>query len=577
MGSQVVYTNKARCRDCYRCVRVCPVKAIRMQKGQAFVVEERCISCGTCIRECPQGAKTFRKDLDVASKLIEEKSGMIVASVAPSFVSVFSEWEQKRLPSALRRLGFDRVEETAVGAHHVALETAEYVNKFDRSHICTACPAIVNYVERYESEKKDLLVPVVSPMIAHARIIKEQTPTAKVIFFGPCVAKKAEAEWPQHLGTVDCVLTFTELLEWLDQQEIKLSHLEESSFDSLPQGDAHLFPLEGGLLRTASMETDPLSQRIVPVSGFQEVQMALNGIAEQNRIIEPLFCTQGCINGPALPEENGVYRRRQDVLRYAQLNQGRVSPESLTPSLATSFISDKVEGDRNFMDFSEEEIQQVLERTGKAKPEDQLNCGSCGYSSCREKAIAVLRGMAEVEMCLPWMRRLAEQRSDRIIDSSPNGILMLDERLQIISMNAAFRRFFMCSEALYGKKISYLMDPEPFERLEAGEEELIEMTVEHEKYQLHFHQLMYALRDSNQYVGIFVNITDSLASKAQLAKMKDQTISQARALLDHQIRMAQNIAKTIGESTARTEELVQNILSQASDRQENIWEPFTSK
>lgn len=576
MSSQVVFTNKARCRDCYRCVRVCPVKAIRMQKSQAFVVEERCIACGTCIRECPQGAKSFRQDLESAELLLKSP-GIKVASVAPSFVALFPEWEQKRLPSALRRLGFDRVEETAIGAFHVAQESKNFIESHDRSHICTACPAIVNYVEHYESEKKDLLVPVVSPMIAHARLIKEQAPQAKVIFFGPCVAKKSEAEWPQNQGMVDCVLTFTELYQWLERAGVDLARMEESRFDGNPCGDARLFPLVGGMLRTATLSTDPLSEKVLSVSGFEEVQGALDGIAEQNRIVEPMFCPQGCINGPCLPDDRGVYRRRQDVLRYAQTNRGSERTQSLPLSLATSFVSGKVDEDPHSKEVTEEEIRQVLERSGKAKAEDQLNCGSCGYHSCREKAVAVIRGMAEVEMCIPSMRRLAEQRSDRIMESSPNGIVILDERLQIIGMNPAFRRFFMCSEAVYGRKISYLMDPEPFERLAAGEEDLIELTVEHNKYNLVFHQLLYPLPENHQYVGIFVNITDSRASQEKLEQMKDQTIKQARELLDHQIRMAQGIAKYIGESTARTEELVHDILNLASDRQEGIWEASTSK
>ena len=213
-SDQVVYTNKARCRDCYRCGSVCPVKAIKLQKAQAFVVEERCIACGTCIRECPQQAKCFRSDLELASRLAAERNGHLAASIAPSFVSPLSPWERERIPSALRQLGFTFVAETAVGAFQVAKETAAILAAHpDRSHICSACPAVVRYIESYEPDKTEYLTPVVSPMIVHAKHLKKKLgENTKVIFFGPCVAKKSEAEWPQNAGWVDCVLTFGEML-----------------------------------------------------------------------------------------------------------------------------------------------------------------------------------------------------------------------------------------------------------------------------------------------------------------------------------------------------------------------------
>ncbi len=583
---QVVFTNKARCRDCYRCVRVCPVKAIRMHKEQAFVVPERCISCGTCIRECPQGAKSFRNDVEHAARLIASKQ-IVSASVAPSFAAVFSDWEQKRLASALRKLGFSYVAETAVGAYHVAKKTADIIhNRPNRSHICTACPAVVRYVERYQPDLVDLLVPVVSPMLAHARHLKERLGLeTKVVFIGPCVAKKAEAEDPQNEGFVDCVITFTELVEWLKRESISMASLEESAFDETPEGDARFFPLVGGSVRTAAMSTDLLAQNVVSVSGFSEVQEALAGIRGASAVVvEPLFCPQGCINGPAVAVESNVYQRRKDVLDYAGQNQGQPPANDEDYShLITRFNPQAIDGE-----VAEEEIRRILEKTGKTRPEDQLNCGACGYSTCRDKAKAVVRGMAEVEMCIPYMKRLAEQRTDRIIETSPNGIVILDERLNIIHMNPAFRRFFMCSEAVCGKRISYLMDPDPFEKLASGSETSIELVVKHERYNLIAHQILYPLREEKQYVGIFVNITHSQASQEKLTQLRAQTILQARELMEHQISMAQQIGKFLGESTARGEALVENLMRLAGDEKNAsdgkgkkgnnwLWDIFTSK
>ncbi|MCE5240931.1 4Fe-4S binding protein [bacterium] len=585
--NQVVFTNKARCRDCYRCVRVCPVKAISMHKGQAMVEPERCLACGTCIRECPQGAKQFRNDIECAVRLIG--SGRPVAvSLAPSFAAAYSDWERKRLPSALRKLGFSHIAETAIGAYQVAAMTAELVrHQPDRAHVCTACPAVVSYVEKYDPELVPSLTPIVSPMMAHARHIREKLgPQAGVVFIGPCVAKKAEADRPEFAGLVDCVLTFRELAEWMEREGISLAACEESDFDDEPEGEARFFPVTGGSIRTSHLNTDLLAADVVPVTGIDEIRAALDSLKEHPRpvIIEPLFCAQGCINGPAITCDANVYDRRQDLMGYAHDHQGR-TPEGevpARPALRTEFTPAGLDADQP---IREEEIKRILALTGKVAPEDELNCGACGYNSCRDKAIAVLRGMAEPEMCIPYMRRLAEQRTDRIIETSPNGIVILDERLTIIAMNPAFRRFFMCSEACLGKPISYLMDPDPFERLASGAEEIVEMTARHDRYKLVTHQIMYALREEHQYAGIFVNVTSTHDSQKKLTELRAQTLTQARELLEHQLSMAQKMAQFLGESTAQGEQLVEHLVELTGEDEEKrsaegsdwLWDTYTPR
>jgi PAS domain S-box-containing protein len=565
-SGQVVFTNKAHCRDCYRCLRVCPVKAIRMENGQAYVVPERCISCGTCIRECPQGAKQFRNDIERASRIIES-SDVVAASIAPSFAAVFSEPEQKRLASALRKLGFSYVGETAVGAYQVAQETARLCNlQPDKSHICTACPAVVRYVELYEPNKLDILTPIVSPMIAHARHIKSKLgKNAKVIFIGPCVAKKSEADRPENKSIVDCVLTFSELLDWFEREEISLSMCEESRFNEEPQGDARFFPLTGGSMRTASLNTDLLAADTVSVTGIGDIREAFADCGSQStpQVIEPLFCEQGCVNGPAIRVKSSLFRRRHDVIDYAADHPGLCasSSETVYPDLTARFRPNASFED----EVTEEQIREVLEKTGKASPENQLNCGACGYSSCREKAAAVVNGMAELEMCIPYMKRLAEQRTDKIIETSPNGIVILDERLSIIHMNPAFRKFFMCSEAVLGRPISYLMDPDPFEKLSPEKTGMITTVIRHDRYNLRCHEILYTLPEEKQYVGIFVDITGSNVSKEKLDRLRAQTVTQARELLEHQINMAQTIAKFLGESSGQGEALLEKLIEIAGD------------
>jgi len=581
--SPVVYTNKAECRDCYRCLRVCPVKAIRMDNGQASVDPDRCIACGTCIRECPQGAKQFRNDIESAIDLLQ--SGKRVAvSLAPSFAAFYSDWQRRRIASALRHLGFIHVAETATGAWHVAKESLK-LRFSDRPSICTACPAVVSLVEKYLPARVDNLLPVVSPMLAHAAIIRQRLgPDAGVVFIGPCIAKKKEADNSRGEHKIDCALTFQELEEWLAKEEIKLDRLEDSNFDDQPTGESRLFPLPGGLTRTAGTGSDSLDPDIVAVSGTDEVFTLLENFdnQRQNLLIEPLFCSHGCISGPGAPKRENLLQKRHEIIAYAQkMPKSSTEPAKNDLSLRACFSA---ESNIDQIEFSEEEIRKVLAATGKMTPADELNCGACGYESCRDKAIAVLRGFAELQMCIPYMRRLAEQRTDRIIETSPNGIVILNDKLGIISMNPAFRRMFLCSEAVLGRHISYLVDPQPFEKVLTGRQTLIEQTVSHERYNLVAHQIVYQLQAENQLVGIFVNITPSRRSQEELDKLRAGMIQQAREMLEHQMQMAQELARHLGESTAQGEVLIENLLKLASANseqdkktREKPWDTFTSK
>jgi len=257
--------------------------------------------------------------------------------------------------------------------------------------------------------------------------------------------------------------------------------------------------------------------------------------------------------------DKNIFERRKDIIEYdtnmhdflaeLPLEDGRL--------FGAAYKEDK----HGAREVTEEEIQQVLERTGKYDLQQQLNCGACGYDSCREKAIAVVLGMAEPEMCIPYMRRIAEHRSDQIFSTTPNGVVILDEDLNILSINAAFKKFFLCSDAVLGRHISYLMDPAPFEKLIAGVADLLDITVTHRHYNLQCRELFYILKEERQIVGIFINITSQQEHEKKLNDIRSQTIEQANELLEHQITMAQTIAKFIGESTAKGEELVRKLLS----------------
>jgi len=282
-------------------------------------------------------------------------------------------------------------------------------------------------------------------------------------------------------------------------------------------------------------------------------------------LLEPLMCSSGCINGPGLPRSANIYTRKKSVVHYS-LNSPKedISDNEVSISLSTSFDYNAT---FKIHEFPDEEIRRILEKTGKQYKEDQLNCGACGYSSCLDNARAILGGMVEIESCIPYMRRLAEQRTDKIIETSPNGIVILNKELEILHMNQAFSKFFMCTNSIIGKRISYLMDPEPFIKLKESEIDQIEETVHHQNYDISCHQILYKLPEENQFIGIFVDITKNVSDVEKLDSLRKKTIQQAQELLDHQVEMAQQLAKLLGENAAKGEALVENLLELTQDKQ----------
>jgi iron only hydrogenase large subunit-like protein len=577
--SQVILVDKATCRDCYRCIRVCPVKAIKMHEGQASIVAERCISCGTCVRECPQSAKKYRNDLENARQLLAS-GNRIACSVAPAFAGFFTVRMRLRIPSVLRLLGFSHVSETAIGAFYAAQATARFweVRGKEQPLVISACPACVEYILHYQPQCASYIAPVDSPMIAHAKYIRRRLGSdTKVVFLGPCIAKKVEGESADGAGHIDAVLTFEEFTQWLAEENVDIASCEESGFDDVPRGAARYFPLEGGCIKTAGWPDDRLNENVAAVSEIRNVRHALES-CRPGQIVEPLFCPNGCICGPGGGSHDSPADLRSNVIQFSKTGFQRESEEPISAEQIEK-ESRLTTDDEQFIEtlskyyqpttlhkrkeVTETQIREVFEKTGKTLPEDRLDCSSCGYPSCRDMAIAVVEGLATPEMCLPFFRKTAEQRIDRVIETSPNGIVTLDEHLNIISMNPSFRQFFRCSNAVCGRPISYLMDPEPFERLLAEPDKKIETVTHHESYNLVCHEVLYTLPAEKQFVGIFMNITMLQKNETQLDQLRQQTVKQARELLEQQVRMAETIASCLGENTARAESLLETLMENA--------------
>ncbi len=579
----VVSTNPARCRDCYRCVRICPVKAVRVASGQAEVVPELCIECASCVRACPQQAKVVRDDL-TGVKAALAAGRTVVASVAPSVAAYFPVQGDpaagltsfEPLAHALAALGFAGSGETALGAAMVGPAHKEWtVGHPERwPVIASSCPVVVNLVEQVYPDLVDHIAPVVSPMIAHGRYLKQvYGQDAFVVFIGPCIAKKGEATDTVAAGAVDAALTFDELERWLAERDITLEQTSAVSPVGTSSGEtsdgpspARLFPLEGGLLATAKLETDLLSTNILTGSGMGVCQNVLDGIragALQVAVVELMACSGGCINGPALENRPSVAISRQRVQRYAAARGKQAVPDrSEWPDLFRTY------SDRSVPEpaFTEEQIQAALRQVGKYSSEDELNCGSCGYASCREKAIATLKGMAEPTMCIPYMRARAESLNSVVMDLTPNAIVIVDGDLRIQDMSTSAERMFGQSRtSAHGKPLQQVIPvitdfvhvrdtgvpvQNKIVRMpklnNGGGELIVEKTivkVAGPSVTQGSHDLMLA---------IFRDVTEREQQRQELETLRTETLQRTQEVIAKQMRVAHEIAGLLGETTAET-------------------------
>jgi len=408
----IVTTIPEKCKRCYTCVRECPAKAIKVEGGQAMVIEERCIACGNCVKVCAQKAKSIEDSIQNVNRILAGDK-KVFACLAPSFPAAFFPTKPEKIVSAVKKLGFSEVWEVALGADLIG---QKYLKLFEDSLakgkqvISTPCPAIVSYVSKYMPNLFQNLAPIVSPMVAVARAIHYRYGhNIRVVFIGPCIAKKNEIRDPYIKGVVDAVLTYKELLKMLDDAGINPEMLPEGSFDSPACGIGRSFPVSGGLLKTAGLSTDILENNILITEGKERVLAALRELSEgksKANLLDVLFC-EGCINGPKMINEMSVFSRKEIIVNFVKRKSINDTPEMLKKSLEEFKELDLT---RKFTKEwvtlphpTEEEIIKVLHEMKKYKPEDQLNCGACGYPTCREKAIAVCQGLAEPSMCLPYL------------------------------------------------------------------------------------------------------------------------------------------------------------------------------
>lgn len=544
--SQYLKLKKSNCKNCYKCIRHCPVKSIRFFENQAFIVEDECILCGQCFVVCPQNAKEIKNDVETAKALIASGKP-VIASIAPSFVANYEGVTITALRNALKKLGFAGAEETAEGATVVKQKYDEMVEKGEQELIISSCCHSVNLlIQKHFPEALPYLAKTVSPMQAHSLEIKQRNPEAKTVFIGPCISKKAEAE--DYPDIVDCVLTFEELSGWLEEKGISIEPCEDGENEG---GKARLFPTGGGILRT--MECKNKDYTYIHVDGVENCVNALKEIVDgkMNKcFIEMSACYGSCISGPIIERNrHACVSNTITVDKYAKDKDFDALPlDDAKMNKEMKFI-----GVKRLMPGSKA-IDEILKKMGKRTPSDELNCGSCGYNTCREKAIAVFNGKADLSMCLPFLKEKAESFSDTIIKNTPNAIIVLNESLEVQQINKAALQLMNIANAsdVLGEQVVRILDPLPFfDVIESGVN-IHDKRIYLAEYNKYVEQTLIYDQGYHIIMSIMRDVTEEEKAKKAKEELSSSTIEITDKVIEKQMMAVQEIASLLGETTAET-------------------------
>ena len=537
--------KKSNCKSCFRCVRKCPIKAIRFSGNQAHIIGNECILCGNCVVQCPQNAKEIADGIEKVRVLLQSGDPVVV-SLAPSFIANYDGIGIEAMRRALKKVGFYDVEETAIGATIVKKEYERRIEEEERDVIITSCCHSINLlIQKRFPECLGYLADVMSPMQAHCSDIKKRMPLAKTVFIGPCVAKKDEADY--YEGIVDGVLTFEELDQILAEAHIQL----ECESDTAEHSRARFFPTTGGVLKT--MAQNAPGYTYLALDGVENCMAALRDIASgkiHKCFIEMSACIGSCIGGPVMNREKKLLV--SDYLKVAnyagQYDFDVDQPNSAELRKNFAAIQQKLP------DPSETEIMAILRQMGKFKPSDELNCGTCGYNSCRDKAIAVIQGKAEISMCLPFLKDKAESFSDTIVKNTPNGLIVLNENLEVQQINNSARKIMNIRAAsdVLGEPVIRILDPSLFSQVKNSGRSVRNKRTYLAEYKKYVEQTIVYDTDSRMIIGIMRDVTDEVEASERKEKISRQTVEVADKVVEKQMRIVQEIASLLGETAAET-------------------------
>lgn len=563
-----VYTLINECHDCYKCVRQCPVKAIKIENGHASVLAEKCIACGNCVKACPSNAKRVRSDIEkVKTMFLAQKD--VYVSLAPSWSGVF-DYKPKKIIAILKKLGFKGVSETALGAQEVSIKTTEILNSSEKGlFISSACPAIVDYIRLYQPEFTKYIVPIASPALTHAKMLKDEYgENISVVFIGPCVAKKNESD--RHKDLIDATLTFEELKFWLNDEAIDVESISaENDNEFIPEAafEGSLYPLDGGMNETIRKIGLKESVQLLNICSLQAFENALTGLKPEKLsvpiFIEALSCDGGCIAGPCISTKKSGVNVMSNVLN-------RVKYREKIPAIAKVVVDvEYQQGKIEDVDYPIEDILKAMKKIGKHSEDDELNCGGCGYSTCRELAKALISGDAEPSMCVSYMRKIAMRKAAAMLRCMPSASVMVDNDLRVVEANDAFMRMF-CGDmyevfaarpdGLVAAAIDRIVDFSDIFKiaLKTGKD------VHKERFPIknRLYDIVAFTIEKNEIVGaIITDVTQSETNREKIAQKAQEVISK-------NISIVQDIACLLGEHMVETEMLLSSIANDFDDREQ---------
>ena len=563
-----VYTLKNECHDCYKCVRECHIKAIKVQDGSASVINDKCIACGHCVKVCPSGAKKVRNDIEkVKTLMIAQKK--VFVSLAPSWSGIYDLSAEKMI-AILKKLGFYAVSETALGAQQVSIKCAEILNNADDGlYISSACPVIVDYIRKYKPKFAKNIVNVASPALTHAKMLKEiYGDSISVVFIGPCIGKKNEAD--THPDFIDVSLTFDELNFWINDEFININELEIKSDDVFVPEEANegaLYPIEDGMNDTIKKVGINDDVSLVSLSGLDSFDRALDGLDIENLgkkvFVEALSCESGCVNGPCASTKKAGIAIVSDIL--SKIKYREQIPKVADVVFEENFESSQIKDD----DVSFAQITEALKKIGKHTPEDELNCGGCGYSTCRDMAKALVKGDAEPSMCASYMRKIAMRKAAAMLRAMPLAMVMVDKNLNVVEANDAFMRMFCGDmyeifstrkEGLSGASLDRIISfSELFQQLllSGGDIHKSHYQVKNKLYDIS----AFTIEDGEIVGAIITDVTKAEIDREKIAE-------KAKEVITKNIAKVQEIACLLGEHMVETEVLLSSIAHDYSNDDE---------